>query len=286
VHQVSVAAIMERTTLSRKSFYVYFRDRTQLLEALVRPLRTDTDAAVARWAAADDPIAAGRAALRSAARTYRRRGAVLRALFWSSGEDPDVEAVRRALVEPVVAAAETVIRERVGAHMPHPHAIATALVTMNVHRLLAVTPQTSDDELAAIVDTLAAIWERVLYPAPAVGKFHHVQLACPPGAEQPAREFYCDVLGFTEIPKPAALAARGGCWFRHGDIELHLGVESDFRPARKAHPALLVDNLDSYAQRLATAGLRVDYDTALPGMRRFYCHDPHGNRLEFLQTTT
>jgi catechol 2,3-dioxygenase-like lactoylglutathione lyase family enzyme len=112
---------------------------------------------------------------------------------------------------------------------------------------------------------------------------HHVQLACPPGSEAELRAFYHGVLGLGEIPKPAALAARGGCWFRGDGIELHLGVEEDFRPARKAHPGLLVRDLDAWAGRLRAAGHPVRPDGDFPGMRRFYSEDPLGNRLEFLE---
>ena len=112
---------------------------------------------------------------------------------------------------------------------------------------------------------------------------HHVQLACPPGSEAASREFYSAVLGLAEIEKPPVLAARGGCWFRGFGIELHLGVEDEFRPARKAHPGLLVDDLDAWAARLRDAGAPVTFDDGFPGMRRFYSEDPHGNRLEFLQ---
>jgi catechol 2,3-dioxygenase-like lactoylglutathione lyase family enzyme len=112
---------------------------------------------------------------------------------------------------------------------------------------------------------------------------HHVQLACPPGSEDTLRDFYGGVLGLQELAKPPALAARGGCWFRGHGIELHLGVEQEFRPARKAHPGLLVTDLDAWADRLRAAGAPVLFDTDFPGMRRFYSEDPHGNRLEFLQ---
>ncbi|MFY1623950.1 VOC family protein [Micromonospora sp. WMMD735] len=113
---------------------------------------------------------------------------------------------------------------------------------------------------------------------------HHVLLACPPGAEDASRAFYVGILGLTEKPKPPALAARGGCWFTGYDAELHLGVEADFRPARKAHPALLRPDLDALADRLARAGHAVTWgdDDELPGMRRFHTADPHGNRLEFV----
>lgn len=112
---------------------------------------------------------------------------------------------------------------------------------------------------------------------------HHVQLACPPGSEPALRAFYAGVLGFAEVPKPPALAARGGCWFAGGGIELHLGVEEDFRPARKAHPGLLVVGLDEWASRLRDAGRPVRFDDGLPGMRRLYTEDPNGNRLELLE---
>jgi len=112
---------------------------------------------------------------------------------------------------------------------------------------------------------------------------HHVQLACPPGSEAVLRAFYDGVLGLGEIPKPAALAARGGCWFRGHGIELHLGVEEDFRPARKAHPGLLVRDLAAWAARLHAAGYPVQPDGDFPGMHRFYSEDPLGNRLEFLE---
>jgi catechol 2,3-dioxygenase-like lactoylglutathione lyase family enzyme len=113
---------------------------------------------------------------------------------------------------------------------------------------------------------------------------HHVQIACPPGSEETLRAFYVGVLGLVEVPKPPALAVRGGCWFAGNGIELHLGVEDDFRPARKAHPGLLWLDLDALAARLVAAGRPVRWaaDGELPGMRRFHTDDPHGNRLEFL----
>lgn len=105
----------------------------------------------------------------------------------------------------------------------------------------------------------------------------------PPGAEAAARRFYVDVLGMTEIGKPPVLAARGGAWFRAGGLELHLGVEADFRPARKGHPGVLVTDLDGLVQRLREADQEVAWDGDFPGYRRVYAHDPFGNRLEFLQ---
>lgn len=111
----------------------------------------------------------------------------------------------------------------------------------------------------------------------------HVQLAAPPGAEAVLRAFYTGVLGMTEIPKPPALAARGGCWFQAGTAQLHLGVETGFRPARKAHPGLRVTGIDAYAARLEAHGTPVTWNDDLPGHRRFHCADPVGNRLEFLE---
>ncbi|MCG5218588.1 VOC family protein [Streptosporangium soli] len=112
---------------------------------------------------------------------------------------------------------------------------------------------------------------------------HHMQLAMPPGEEAAARGFFAGVLGMREIDKPAALATRGGAWFRAGGLELHLGVQDDFRPATKGHPGILVDDLDAVVSRLAAAGQQVRWDTGFPGFRRVYAHDPFGNRLEFLQ---
>lgn len=112
---------------------------------------------------------------------------------------------------------------------------------------------------------------------------HHLQLAMPPGGEARARAFYGELLGLPELPKPPNLAARGGCWFRLGERELHLGVEPDFRPARKAHPAMLVADLAALRARLEAAGVPTREDEPLPGYHRFYADDPFGNRLEFLQ---
>ncbi|MEV1022306.1 VOC family protein [Streptomyces sp. NPDC050264] len=111
----------------------------------------------------------------------------------------------------------------------------------------------------------------------------HVQLAAPVGSEALLRAFYVDVLGMTETPKPRALAARGGCWFEAGNARLHLGTEGPFRPARKAHPGLRVRDIEACARRLAERGATVIWDELLPGHRRFYCADPVGNRLEFLE---
>ena len=112
----------------------------------------------------------------------------------------------------------------------------------------------------------------------------HVQIVGPPGCEPAARSFYGDLLGLREIPKPPALAARGGVWFQLGDQELHVGVEPEFRPALKAHPAFRCADPDALARALEQAGLPVTWDRHLPGVRRFYTADPFGNRLEFMAT--
>ena len=111
----------------------------------------------------------------------------------------------------------------------------------------------------------------------------HVQLAMPKGGEDEARRFYGDVLGLPEQPKPPNLAARGGCWFGTGAIVLHLGVEEGFRPAKKAHPALLVEDLPALVRHLGAAGVEVVEDEPLPGYDRVYVADPFGNRIELLE---
>jgi catechol 2,3-dioxygenase-like lactoylglutathione lyase family enzyme len=110
----------------------------------------------------------------------------------------------------------------------------------------------------------------------------HVQVAAPAGCEAAARAFYGDLLGLDELPRPAALAARGGVWFAIGRQAIHVGVEDDFRPAHKAHPALGCRDIDALATRLAAAGAPVRWDHELPGVRRFYTGDPFGNRLEIV----
>lgn len=114
-------------------------------------------------------------------------------------------------------------------------------------------------------------------------RLHHVQLAIPMAGEDACRQFWAGVLGMTELTKPPALQARGGCWFRGDGLEVHLGVEADFSPARKAHPGILVRNLNALAERFSAAGLTIDWDDGFPGYTRFYTADPFGNRLEFLQ---
>lgn len=111
----------------------------------------------------------------------------------------------------------------------------------------------------------------------------HVQVAAPPGCEAEARAFYGELLGLAELEKPEALRGRGGCWFRAGAQELHVGVAQPFAAARKAHPGLVVSDLDALGERLRGAGIEVAADDAIQGAQRFYAVDPFGNRLEFRQ---
>jgi catechol 2,3-dioxygenase-like lactoylglutathione lyase family enzyme len=116
----------------------------------------------------------------------------------------------------------------------------------------------------------------------------HVQIAASTGCEPAARRFFTELLGLPEVEKPEPLRARGGVWFALGDRRLHVGVDPDFRPAHKAHPALRVDaaELDALAARLTAADAPVIWDDTLPGERRFYSEDPWGNRIEFLAATS
>ncbi len=111
----------------------------------------------------------------------------------------------------------------------------------------------------------------------------HVQLAMPAGEEEKARSFYGGVLGLPEKQKPPHLAKRGGVWFEEGDLKIHLGVEKEFRPAKKAHPALLVKGINDLIERCRTAGYKVVTDEPLEGYNRVYVHDPFGNRIELME---
>jgi hypothetical protein len=111
---------------------------------------------------------------------------------------------------------------------------------------------------------------------------HHVQLAIPVDAEDACRQFW-GLVGLVEVDKPPVLAARGGCWFRAGQLEVHCGVDPDFRPAGKAHPGILIGNLRALALRLTDAAITVEWDDTFPGYDRFYAADPVGNRLEFME---
>jgi hypothetical protein len=120
-------------------------------------------------------------------------------------------------------------------------------------------------------------------PAFAVQALDHVQLAIPPGGEGASRCFWVEALGLVETPKPAHLAARGGCWFEGPALRLHLGVDRDFHPARKAHPALIVRGLAALRTKLAAAGFRPVDDEPIEGFDRFYVDDPFGNRIELME---
>jgi catechol 2,3-dioxygenase-like lactoylglutathione lyase family enzyme len=110
----------------------------------------------------------------------------------------------------------------------------------------------------------------------------HVQLAAPPGCEAEARRFFTELLGLEELERPAALRARGGVWFRVGEQQLHVGVEQEFAPARKAHPAFAVSRYDELLARLRAAGVPVTDDASIPGVRRCYVADPWGSRIELV----
>jgi catechol 2,3-dioxygenase-like lactoylglutathione lyase family enzyme len=112
----------------------------------------------------------------------------------------------------------------------------------------------------------------------------HLQIAAPDGCEAAARDFYGALLGMREVEKPESLRARGGCWFECGAQQLHIGVERDFRPARKAHPAFVANDLEELRQSLLARGIKVTRDDSLLSTRRFYAEDPWGNRLEFLES--
>jgi catechol 2,3-dioxygenase-like lactoylglutathione lyase family enzyme len=119
-------------------------------------------------------------------------------------------------------------------------------------------------------------------PTPFGFRLQHVQLAIPRGSEDACRQFYIGILGLEEVPKPPALAVRGGMWLRAEGVEIHLGAEDDFRPAKKAHPAFIVDDFDGLVARLKQEGVEIRWDESLPGTRRFHASDNVGNRLEFI----
>lgn len=111
----------------------------------------------------------------------------------------------------------------------------------------------------------------------------HVQLAAPRNSEEQARKFYGEILQMTEIPKPTKLLARGGVWFQCGNHQVHIGIQEEFHPATKAHPAFEVQHLHLFAEHLRANGVEVKEDDALDGAERFYVNDPFGNRIEFLE---
>lgn len=119
-----------------------------------------------------------------------------------------------------------------------------------------------------------------------IARIDHIQLAAPKGCEPAARKFYGSILGLAEIEKPVSLRARGGCWFQCGDQQLHIGVESAFQPAKKAHPAFVVCDLAKLRESLQSHAVKITKDDSLPGTRRFFAEDPWGNRLEFIETNS
>ncbi|CAG9606326.1 VOC family protein [Pseudoneobacillus rhizosphaerae] len=111
----------------------------------------------------------------------------------------------------------------------------------------------------------------------------HIQLAAPNGCEVMARKFWGEKIGLTEIEKPESLQGRGGCWFEFGHQQLHIGVEADFQPAKKAHPAFLVKNLEAFQKHLEQNDIKTKEDAPIDGRTRFFISDPFGNRVEFLE---
>lgn len=116
-----------------------------------------------------------------------------------------------------------------------------------------------------------------------VQRLDHIQLAMPRGREDEAVAFFEGLLGIPHVEKPAQLAGRGGCWFERGDLKVHVGVDPDFHPATKAHPAFLVEHVRDMASALAAAGYRIVDDEPLAGFDRFYTFDPFGNRIELME---
>ncbi|MEP5729636.1 MAG: VOC family protein [Sulfitobacter sp.] len=115
-------------------------------------------------------------------------------------------------------------------------------------------------------------------------QIHHVQLAMPAGKETDARQFYAQALGLDEVGKPANLAKRGGCWFEQGSVRVHLGIDPEFHPAKKAHPAFIVNDLGVMRERLKQEGYTIKDDAPLAGFTRAFVYDPFGNRIELMET--
>ncbi|MDV7767342.1 VOC family protein [Peribacillus sp. CSMR9] len=111
----------------------------------------------------------------------------------------------------------------------------------------------------------------------------HIQLAAPKDSEDTARKFFKNILGFEEVEKPEELKKRGGVWFEFGNYQIHIGIEEPFYPAKKAHPAFEIENIEELRKHLITNGIDVMDDDKLPGAKRFYISDPFGNRMELLE---
>lgn len=164
--EVTILAIMERTTLSRKSFYVYFRDRADVISSLVAPLRAETEAGFARLHEASDILEAGLDAILGSALTYRSHGALLRALAAASERDDEAARVWRGFIEPVVTIGTRIIADATAAGLStdlDPEPTARALVGMNIQCFLALRPDTTDAEIEAIASTLRNIWARTIF---------------------------------------------------------------------------------------------------------------------------
>ncbi|MCK9897487.1 TetR/AcrR family transcriptional regulator [Frankia sp. AgB32] len=162
----TVAAVMSRTPMTRKTFYVHFADRGELIRELVRPLRAELDVMIGHWSAAAEPVAAGTEALRAAARMYTEHATLLRAVWWTAADDPELAQARAALLAPLVAVGTKLLRSGRGFDADRARAIAHALATMNVHVLLELGPSATTAATEAAVDTLREVWTSVVLPTP------------------------------------------------------------------------------------------------------------------------
>ncbi|MBL7548713.1 TetR/AcrR family transcriptional regulator [Frankia sp. AgB1.9] len=158
----TVASVMSRTGMTRKTFYVHFADRAELIRELVAPLRADLDASMRRWSGAADPLVAGTAALAEAARMYTTHATLLRAVWWSAAEDAEVDRARTTLLEPLVTVGAKLLVERRGFDGERARAVARALAMMNVHVLLSLGPTPTDPEISATTDALGEVWTSVV----------------------------------------------------------------------------------------------------------------------------
>ena len=116
-----------------------------------------------------------------------------------------------------------------------------------------------------------------------IKRIDHIQLAAPVGNEEEARAFFHGVLGLQEVEKPEELKKNGGVWFSNGQVDIHIGIEKEFVPAKKAHPAFEVSDVEALGSHILEKGVEIEWDDRLPGAKRFYVSDPAGNRLEFLE---